>query len=124
LNPEVNAFSRNFVAEVKRFDEMERKVRYFQEQIDKAKDDLPTLLGVYIEPVPADVPGRIIIDDLEAKFEELEKEIIQMSQNQQTLDRNFNELIELKYVLQKDAIFFDEVRSRSFQKTFSFSCLL
>lgn len=108
LNPEVNAFSRNFVNEVKRFDEMERKIRYFQEQVDRIKPDLPQLLGIHVEPVRADVPARIVIDDLEAKFEELEKEIIQMTQNQETLDRNFNELIEFKHVLQKDAVFFDE----------------
>jgi len=88
---------------------MERKVRYFQEQVRKVKADLPPLLGTYKEPIRTDVPGRIIIDDLEAKFEELEKDLLQMNQNQETLDRNFNELVELKHVLQKDSVFFDEV---------------
>lgn len=36
LNPDVNAFQRNFVNEVKRADEMERKLRYFEEQLRKA----------------------------------------------------------------------------------------
>ena len=32
----MNAFQRNFVNEVKRADEMERKLRYFEEQLKKA----------------------------------------------------------------------------------------
>jgi hypothetical protein len=37
LNPNVNAFHRNFVNEVKRCDEMERKLRFFEEQVTKEK---------------------------------------------------------------------------------------
>lgn len=52
LNPEVNAIQRNFVAEVKRCDEMERKLRFFEDQIEKqnfAEEELEHLqLGLSI----------------------------------------------------------------------------
>jgi V-type H+-transporting ATPase subunit a len=52
LNPDVNAIQRNFVAEVKRCDEMERKLRFFEDQIEKqnfAEEELEHLqLGLGI----------------------------------------------------------------------------
>ena len=37
LNPDVNAFQRNFVREVRRCDEIERKIRFLHTQLEKAK---------------------------------------------------------------------------------------
>eukprot|EP01101_Sappina_pedata_P012581 TRINITY_DN86_c0_g1_i1.p1 TRINITY_DN86_c0_g1~~TRINITY_DN86_c0_g1_i1.p1 ORF type:complete len:883 (-),score=426.82 TRINITY_DN86_c0_g1_i1:141-2546(-) len=108
LNPDVNAFQRTFVADVKRYDEMERKVRYFHDQIVKANINTDTLSSVAIEAADLTQSSKVIADELEQKFEDLEKELLSISSNQETLDRNLNELIELEHVLDKDAFFFDE----------------
>lgn len=41
LNPDVNAFQRKFVHEVRRCDEMERKLRYLEKEMKK--DSVPIL---------------------------------------------------------------------------------
>lgn len=111
LNPDVNAFQRSFVNEIKRFDEMERRVRFFQEQLKKADENgsLPTVVKVHSEHEHHHhQSSKVMIDELEAKLEEYEKDLLEMNSSQEILDRNFNELIELKYVLEKDAYFFNE----------------
>eukprot|EP01112_Ceratiomyxa_fruticulosa_P019260 TRINITY_DN6281_c0_g1_i1.p1 TRINITY_DN6281_c0_g1~~TRINITY_DN6281_c0_g1_i1.p1 ORF type:complete len:870 (-),score=187.55 TRINITY_DN6281_c0_g1_i1:162-2633(-) len=108
LNPEVNAFQRNFVNEVKRSDEMERKLRFFQDQVDKEPGIRAVLHSISVDGGLGSSSNVQSLDELEARFDELEKELLQMNSNQQMLNRNYNELIELKYVLTKDAVFFEE----------------
>jgi len=105
LNHEVSLIQRNFVAEVKRFDEMERKLRFFDDQIEKQNfgEELEIINLQFGSSRRTLVPE---LDELEAKFEDLEKELIQMNSNQEMLKRNYNELIELKHVLEKDNVFF------------------
>ncbi|XP_077993594.1 V-type proton ATPase 116 kDa subunit a 1-like [Glandiceps talaboti] len=107
LNPDVNAFQRKFVNEVRRCDEMERKLRFLEKEIKKAEipisdtDDNP----------PAPPPREMI--DLEATFEKLETEMKQIIVNQETLKKNYLELTELKHVLIKTRQFFEEVQFQS-----------
>lgn len=46
---------------------------------------------------------------VQAKFDELEKQVQEMNTNNQALNRNYNQLIELKAVLEKDEVFFHQV---------------
>ncbi|XP_078034994.1 V-type ATPase subunit a family protein Vha100-1 isoform X1 [Augochlora pura] len=102
LNPDVNAFQRKFVNEVRRCDEMERKLRYLEKEIKK--DGIPMLdTG---ENPEAPQPREMI--DLEATFEKLENELREVNQNAEALKRNFLELTELKHILRKTQVFFDE----------------
>ncbi|THH16938.1 hypothetical protein EW146_g3779 [Bondarzewia mesenterica] len=38
LNPDVNPFQRSYISEIRRVDEMARRVRFFSTQIEKEKD--------------------------------------------------------------------------------------
>eukprot|EP01120_Amphizonella_sp_Union-15-10_P005662 TRINITY_DN1704_c0_g1_i1.p1 TRINITY_DN1704_c0_g1~~TRINITY_DN1704_c0_g1_i1.p1 ORF type:complete len:851 (+),score=181.18 TRINITY_DN1704_c0_g1_i1:73-2625(+) len=110
LNPSVNPFQRNFVNEVKIADEMERKLRFFEEQVEKVNTEL-SLENKYspIEIQKGDDPMiRTKLEELEGRFEDLEKELQQMNNNQEALNRNYNEVIELKYVLSIDEAFFHD----------------
>ncbi|KAK7075988.1 Unc-32p [Halocaridina rubra] len=102
LNPDVNAFQRKFVNEVRRCDEMERKLRYLEREI--RKDGIPVLdTG---ENPEAPMPREMI--DLEATFEKLENELKEVNSNAEALKRNYLELTELKHILKKTQAFFDE----------------
>lgn len=83
LNPDVNAFQRKFVNEVRRCNEMERKLRYLENEIKK--DDIPMLDPG--ENPEAPQPREMI--DLEASFEKLENELRKVNQNAEALKRNF-----------------------------------
>ncbi|XP_078332381.1 V-type proton ATPase 116 kDa subunit a 1-like isoform X2 [Crassostrea virginica] len=102
LNPEVNAFQRKFVNEVRRCDEMERKLRFLEKEIKK--DGIP-MLDTGDNP-DAPVPREMI--DLEATFEKLENEMKEVNGNTEALKRNYLELTELKHILRKTQTFFEE----------------
>jgi V-type H+-transporting ATPase subunit a len=63
----VNAFHRNFVNEVKRCDEMERKLRFFEEQVLKEKGLNRILNSVSLENAASN-SASINIDELEVSF--------------------------------------------------------
>ncbi|KAK2181481.1 hypothetical protein NP493_396g01015 [Ridgeia piscesae] len=102
LNPDVNAFQRKFVNEVRRCDEMERKLRFLEKEIKK--DEIP-MLDTGDNP---DAPAPREMIDLEATFEKLENEMKEVNANAEALMRNFLELTELKHILRKTQSFFEE----------------
>jgi V-type H+-transporting ATPase subunit a len=116
LNPNVNAFHRNFVNDVKRCDEMERKVRFFEDQVVKEKGLNKILNSISIENASSN-SASLNVDELEVRFDELEKELITLNGNQQMLDRNLNELQELQHVLSADSVFFAQSRPQGLQDT-------
>ncbi|KAJ4832151.1 V-type proton ATPase subunit a3 [Turnera subulata] len=102
LNSEKSPFQRAYAAQIKKFGEMARKLRFFKEQMEKA--------GV----TPSAKPGTeadISVDDLEVKLGELEAELVEMNANNEKLQRTYNELIEYKLVIQKAGEFFSSALS-------------
>lgn len=97
----LETFIHNF-EQVRRCDEMERKLRFLEKEIKK--DEIP-MLDTGDSP-EAPQPREMI--DLEATFEKLEHELREVNQNAQALKKNFLELTELKHILRKTQQFFDE----------------
>lgn len=99
LNPELSAFQRKFIAEVRRCDEMDRKVNYIKTELIKDGMDVPELF----DNLPK-VPNPREFIDLEAMFEKTESEILELSENFSQLLQNFQELTELRYVLERTQV--------------------
>ncbi|CDW53458.1 protein UNC 32, a [Trichuris trichiura] len=90
LNPDVTAFQRKFVNEVRRCDEMERKLRFLEREIKK---DHITMLDTGENP---DAPQAREMIDLEVCLKR-----INVNANAEMLQKNFLELTELKHILRK-----------------------
>eukprot|EP00117_Sycon_ciliatum_P034312 scpid31509/ scgid26213/ V-type proton ATPase 116 kDa subunit a isoform 1; Clathrin-coated vesicle/synaptic vesicle proton pump 116 kDa subunit; Vacuolar adenosine triphosphatase subunit Ac116; Vacuolar proton pump subunit 1; Vacuolar proton translocating ATPase 116 kDa subunit a isoform 1 len=102
LNPDVNAFQRKYVNEVRRCDEMERRLRFLEKEINKAEIPVVDSGELPDAPPPSDMM------ELENQFDKLEVEIREINANQERLNRNFLELTELKHILRQTAHFFQE----------------
>ncbi|KAK7092989.1 hypothetical protein V1264_008654 [Littorina saxatilis] len=103
LNPDVNAFQRKFVNEIRRCEEMERKLRFLEKEVKK--DGIP-MLDTGDNP---DAPAPREMVDLESTYEKLENEMKEVNANAEALKKNFLELTELKHILRKTQTFFEEV---------------
>jgi V-type H+-transporting ATPase subunit a len=98
----LNSFQRKFTSEVRRCDEMERKLNYIEREVLKDEVNIP---DVETADVPSAPNPREMVN-LEAQLEKTENEIQELSENSTALYQNFVELNELKYVLEKTQTFF------------------
>ncbi|GAA5812459.1 hypothetical protein MFLAVUS_005915 [Mucor flavus] len=110
LYPNVNAFQRTFVSEIRRFDEMERQCRFFQSQIEKS--------GIASRPLEessffASTRTAQQVDDLEESLKVHEQHIIQMNDAYETLLTSNLQLTELRHVLKESSVFFAQAESSS-----------
>ena len=125
LNPDVNPFQRSFVGEIRRIDEMARRVRFFQSQIEKEKDLIP-IRPLYDSAPLVTVGPRAAqtIDELDVKLAEHESRLVQMNESYQLLSERLRELVEARHVLRETAVFFDRVCVISVGSICAFSHLL
>jgi len=103
LNPEVSSFQRQFVGEVKRCEEMERKLRYIESEI--VRDQLPISEEDFMSR-PAPAPREMV--ELEASLKTVEENLREVTTNFTALRRNHLELTELKNMLTKTDSFLSE----------------
>lgn len=110
LNPDVTPFQRSFVGEIRRVDEMARRVRFFSTQIEKEKDVIP-IRPLYDSAPLITVGPRAAqtIDDLDVTLAEHEARLQQMNDSYKTLSERTKELIEARHVLRETAVFFEKV---------------
>jgi V-type H+-transporting ATPase subunit a len=112
LNPNVNPFQRSFVGEIRRIDEMGRRVRFFSSQIAKEKDVVPIQPLYEAGPLITVGPRAAqTIDELDVTLAEHEQRLTKMNESYETLSERTKELIEARYVLRETAVFFDKVAS-------------
>ena len=99
------------MGEIRRIDEMARRVRFFADQIQKDKDVIP-IRPLYDSSPLITVGPRAAqtIDDLDRTLDVHEKKLQDLNQNYQSLSARERELIEAKHVLRGTAAFFDNVR--------------
>merc|ERR1712168_217545 len=88
LNADVSSFQRKFVPELRRCDEMERKLRYLEEELAKANIEIID----NNENPEAPLPRETI--PLEQDLEQLETQLREVNANQEQLNKNFLELTE------------------------------
>ncbi|KDQ18566.1 hypothetical protein BOTBODRAFT_28956 [Botryobasidium botryosum FD-172 SS1] len=106
LNPDVNPFQRSFVGEIRRLDEMARRIRFFSTMIEK--EGLPVKPVFDSAPIVTTGP-RVAqaLDELDVKLSGHESRLIQMNESYQTLSTRQRELQEARHVLRETAVFFD-----------------
>ncbi|CAD5226514.1 unnamed protein product [Bursaphelenchus xylophilus] len=102
LNADVNSFQRMFVRDIRRFDEMERKLRFLDAQVQKDGIEIPD--KTFKEP--NDVINHSEINQLEQTLTDLERDVNNMNDSDHQLKKNYLELKEWEAVLQKTDQFF------------------
>ena|ERR1700761_4215724 len=112
MNPEVNPFQRSYVNEIRRIDEMARRLRFFQTQIEKEAEKIQTRPLWDSAPLVTVGPRvQQTIDELDVKLTEHEKRLNQMNDSYSLLSERLRELVEARHVLRETAVFFDRVCS-------------
>lgn len=116
LNPDLTPFQRRYVSYVKRCDELERKLRFFANEIEKF--DLEMLSAGNIDNFvnsPALVSGTgdgskksgaQLLESLEAELEQYESQLKELNSYSEKLTTEYNEKVELQEVLEKARRFF------------------
>eukprot|EP00753_Platysulcus_tardus_P014977 PLAT4698.1.p1 GENE.PLAT4698.1~~PLAT4698.1.p1 ORF type:complete len:928 (-),score=549.17 PLAT4698.1:190-2973(-) len=118
LNSEMTPFQRQYAGYIKRCDEMERRLRFFEEQLAKYK---PYLGDSDVEPGDAHtflnrlsvkseemMPGAVL-EELETEFQEREAQLRELNTHIDSLTRSYNDNVELSYVLEAAGTFFEEL---------------
>ncbi|KAA1477079.1 ATPase V0/A0 complex subunit [Dentipellis sp. KUC8613] len=112
LNPDVNPFQRSFIGEIRRVDEMARRVRFFASQIEKEKDKIPVRPLYDSAPLITVGPRAAqTMDDLDVTLSEHESRLAQMNESYELLSSRLRELVEARHVLRETAVFFDRAES-------------
>jgi V-type H+-transporting ATPase subunit a len=110
----VNPFQRSFIGEIRRVDEMARRVRFFSMQIEKEKDSIPVRPLYDSAPLITVGPRAAqTLDELDVTLAEHESRLKQMNESYEVLSTRLKELVEARHVLRETAVFFERVRRLS-----------
>lgn len=107
MNAEQNAFSRKYVNDVRRCDEMLRRLRYFESELKKTLIVMD--MDVDINACP--VPNQQDMAKLETDFQQLETSLKEIVANTEDLERQEIQLRELRHLLMTADTIFQESMS-------------
>ena len=113
MNPDVNPFQRSFIGEIRRIEDMARRVRFFAAQIEKEKEKDPIPVRPLYDSAPLITVGpraAQTMDDLDVMLSEHETRLTQMNESYEVLSTRLKELVEARHVLRETAVFFERVR--------------
>jgi V-type H+-transporting ATPase subunit a len=107
-------FQRRYVSYVKRCDELERKLRFFANEIDKFELDIESaglvddFLVAASAPSPDGKPqsGGPLLESLESELDGYEQQLRELNSYSEKLTTEYNEKVELQEVLEKARRFF------------------
>jgi len=103
LNSEENAFQRKYVEDVRRCDEMDRKLTFLKREMEKENLEMVDNGGI------PETPNNREQLELEEKFAKYEADLRNLNNHHQTLKKQFLELTEMKQILKKAQDFFQEM---------------
>ncbi|EON66872.1 V-type proton ATPase subunit A [Coniosporium apollinis CBS 100218] len=110
LNQSTSAFQRTFTQEIRRLDNVERQLRYFQSQMEKAS--IP-MRSIYEFDNILAAPSASEIDELADRSQSLENRIASLNESYETLKKREVELTEWRWVLREAGGFFDRARGQT-----------
>ncbi|KAF1813948.1 V0/A0 complex, 116-kDa subunit of ATPase [Eremomyces bilateralis CBS 781.70] len=110
LNSETTAFQRTFTQEIRRLDNVERQLRYFHAQMDKAA--IP-MRSIYEFNNTFAAPTASEIDELSERAGSLENRIASLNESYETLKKREVDLTEWRWVLREAGGFFDRARGQT-----------
>lgn len=103
LNKAQSAFQRSFSNNVRRCDEMLRVTRYLADQTER-------VAHMSLAPPPSELATHSMadlrLDDLDAHLQALERNLLELSANEEALTIQYNQTCELRAVLDKCSLFF------------------
>ena len=108
LNPGTNAFQRNFVNEIKRIEELLRKYKLFELEVNKIKASEPHLMEELLMEEKRETSLQAL-DEIEQYFENVDDELRQLNSSHVILEQNYCELLEMQYVLQSADVLFEDI---------------
>ena len=116
MNPDLTPFQRRYVSYVKRCDELERKLRFFTNEIEKFDLELvsagtidnfvssPTLVSGTTDATKRS--GAQLLESMEVELEQYETQLRELNSYSEKLTKEYNEKVELQEVLEKARRFF------------------
>uniref|UniRef100_A0A8C5WD65 V-type proton ATPase subunit a n=1 Tax=Leptobrachium leishanense TaxID=445787 RepID=A0A8C5WD65_9ANUR len=99
LNPNINAFQRRYVSEIRRCEDMEITFGYLEQELHKAHMDVPVSAASPPAPLPKDALR------IQEESEQLAKELKEVSGSRHTLRERFRELREYVNILRESQRF-------------------